>query len=141
MYFLAYYVLAIFSGPLNRPLIRLLSQPRVPLSPSPSVRPLSPGRAGLYAIFTTQSNDFALGYPILVAIYGQTHPECPAYLYLIAPISLVILNPIGFVAMEIGKNSTERTSTKQKVAGVAREGRGLEPAKKMCLLRAGAEPS
>lgn len=27
-------------------------------------RPFSPARAGLYAIFCTQSNDFAIGYPI-----------------------------------------------------------------------------
>ena len=52
-------------------------------------------KAGLYAIFTTQSNDFALGTPILEAIYGVKHPDFPSYLYLFAPISLVILNPIG----------------------------------------------
>lgn len=27
-------------------------------------RPFSPGRSGLYAIFCTQSNDFAIGFPI-----------------------------------------------------------------------------
>lgn len=27
-------------------------------------RPINPGRAGLFAIFCTQSNDFAIGYPI-----------------------------------------------------------------------------
>jgi predicted permease len=69
-----------------------------------AVRPPDPLRAGLYAIFVTQSNDFALGFPILQAIYGASHPEIPMYLYLFAPISLVILNPIGFVLMEIGKN-------------------------------------
>lgn len=39
----------------------------------------------------------------VVAVYQQTHPEYAAYLYLMAPISLVILNPIAFVMMEIGK--------------------------------------
>jgi len=61
------------------------------------------GRAGLFAIFTTQSNDFALGYPILSSIYAKTHPEIPMYLYLLAPVNLVILNPIGLICMEIDK--------------------------------------
>ncbi|KAK6166209.1 hypothetical protein SNE40_022961 [Patella caerulea] len=67
-------------------------------------RPLNLGCAGLYAIFCTQSNDFALGYPILQALYNDSHPEYLQYIYLIAPISLVFLNPIGFVFMEVHKN-------------------------------------
>ncbi|KAG1666490.1 Integral membrane protein GPR155 [Nymphon striatum] len=55
--------------------------------------PNGAGRAGLYAIFCTQSNDFALGFPIISALYDQTHPEFPDYLYLAVPISLAILNP------------------------------------------------
>ncbi|XP_042861951.1 integral membrane protein GPR155-like [Penaeus japonicus] len=66
-------------------------------------RPMDFGRAGLFAIFCTQSNDFALGYPIIAALYGKSHPEFASYLYLVAPISLVFLNPIGFIFMEIGK--------------------------------------
>lgn len=66
-------------------------------------RPVDYGRAGLFAIFCTQSNDFALGYPIIAALYGKSHPEFALYLYLVAPISLVLLNPIGFILMEIGK--------------------------------------
>ncbi|XP_077290669.1 integral membrane protein GPR155 homolog anchor [Arctopsyche grandis] len=66
-------------------------------------RPLNFGRAGLFAIFCTQSNDFAIGYPIIVAVYQQSHPEYAAYLYLMAPISLAILNPLAFVLMEVGK--------------------------------------
>ena len=72
------------------------------------------GKAGLYSIFVTQSNDFALGYPILKALYGQTHPEYPNYLYLLAPISLAILNPIGCVLMEVDKvksNIDEHSNT------------------------------
>ncbi|PBC32634.1 Integral membrane protein [Apis cerana cerana] len=65
-------------------------------------RTSNPGCAALFAIFTTQSNDFAIGYPMIHALYGKTHPEYAAYLYLMAPISLVILNPIGFVLLEIG---------------------------------------
>ncbi|ESO88023.1 hypothetical protein LOTGIDRAFT_126759 [Lottia gigantea] len=67
-------------------------------------RPLNLGCAGLYAIFCTQSNDFALGYPILQALYSETNPSYLQYIYLIAPISLVFLNPIGFTLMEIHNN-------------------------------------
>ncbi|XP_030385806.1 integral membrane protein GPR155 isoform X2 [Scaptodrosophila lebanonensis] len=66
-------------------------------------RPLNYARAGLLAIFCTQSNDFAIGYPIVVALYQNVHPEYASYLYLMAPISLAILNPIGLVLMEISK--------------------------------------
>ncbi|XP_041366937.1 integral membrane protein GPR155-like isoform X2 [Gigantopelta aegis] len=66
-------------------------------------RPVNLGYAGLFAIFCTQSNDFALGYPILQALYQDTHPDYLQYIYLIAPISLVFLNPIGFTLMEIHK--------------------------------------
>lgn len=64
-------------------------------------RPLNYGRAGILATFCTQSNDFAIGYPIVVALYKNIHPEYASYLYLMAPISLAILNPIGYVLMEI----------------------------------------
>ncbi len=37
------------------------------------------------------------------ALYGQTHPDYERYLYLIAPISVAFLNPIGFLLMEIHK--------------------------------------
>lgn len=67
------------------------------------IRPLNLGRAGLLAIFCTQSNDFAIGYPIVVALYKKIHPEYAAYIYLLAPISLAVLNPIGYVLMEITK--------------------------------------
>ncbi|XP_017878429.1 integral membrane protein GPR155 [Ceratina calcarata] len=70
-------------------------------------RRTNPGCAALFAIFTTQSNDFAIGYPMIDALYGVTHPEYAAYLYLMAPISLAILNPIGFVLLEIGKRYEE----------------------------------
>ncbi|XP_066144893.1 lysosomal cholesterol signaling protein [Euwallacea fornicatus] len=66
-------------------------------------RPLNLSRAGIFAIFCTQSNDFAIGYPIVAALYKITHPEYASYLYLVAPINLAILNPIAFVLMEIYK--------------------------------------
>lgn len=65
-----------------------------------ALRPINIGMAAVFGIFVSQSNDFALGYPILKAIYSQTHPEYLDYIYLLAPISLVILNPIAFLLME-----------------------------------------
>ena len=84
------------------------------------MRRTDPARAGIFAIFTTQSNDFALGYPILLAIYGHTHPEFPMYLYLMAPISLVILNPIGFICMEAGSASNRGAPVRRVCLNVAK---------------------
>ena len=41
--------------------------------------------------------------PLVDALYQTTHPELVQYLYLFAPISLVILNPIGFCLLELQK--------------------------------------
>ena len=65
-----------------------------------TMRPTNIGLAAVFAIYVSQSNDFALGYPIVSAIYSQTHPDYLHYIYLIAPISLCILNPIAFLLME-----------------------------------------
>lgn len=59
------------------------------------------GKAGLFAIFATQSNDFALGYPIVDALYHISHPDYTQYLYLVAPVSLMLLNPVGFALCEL----------------------------------------
>ncbi|NP_001098703.1 G protein-coupled receptor 155b [Takifugu rubripes] len=67
-------------------------------------------KAGLYAIFATQSNDFALGYPIVDALYRSTYPEYLQYIYLVAPVSLMLLNPIGFALCEVQKwRQSDRT--------------------------------
>ncbi|CAL8138044.1 unnamed protein product [Orchesella dallaii] len=69
-------------------------------------KPAKLDKAGLFAIFCTQSNDFALGYPIIMALYGKTHPEYGKYIYLVAPVNLILLNPIAFVMMEIAKQKS-----------------------------------
>ena len=65
-----------------------------------TIRPINIGLAGVLGIYVSQSNDFALGFPIVSAVYGETHPDYLNYIYLIAPISLCILNPIAFLMME-----------------------------------------
>ncbi|XP_046902225.1 integral membrane protein GPR155 isoform X2 [Hypomesus transpacificus] len=77
-------------------------------------------KAGLFSIFATQSNDFALGYPIVEALYGNTYPEYLQYIYLVAPVSLVLLNPVGFAFCEVQKWREQRAQqqTKLRVVGV-----------------------
>ena len=60
-------------------------------------------RAALFAIYSTQTNDFGMGLPILNSVFGPGH-ALVGLLYLVAPISLLILNPIGFVLLEVGKD-------------------------------------
>ncbi|XP_044888665.1 integral membrane protein GPR155 isoform X1 [Mauremys mutica] len=77
-------------------------------------------KAGLFPIFATQSNDFALGYPIVEALYQTTYPEYLQYIYLVAPISLMMLNPIGFIFCEIQKWRDNRSMShnKMKIVGL-----------------------
>jgi hypothetical protein len=51
---------------------------------------------------STQSNDFAFGLPIITSLYSASHPAFPMLLYLVSPISLVVLNPIAFTLCEYG---------------------------------------
>ncbi|XP_015214501.2 lysosomal cholesterol signaling protein isoform X1 [Lepisosteus oculatus] len=76
-------------------------------------------KAGLFSIFATQSNDFALGYPIVEALYKNTYPEYLQYIYLVAPVSLMILNPVGFVFCEVQKwrDSPSPQQSKLKIVG------------------------
>jgi len=97
--------------------------------------PMDPARSALYAIFCTQSNDFALGFPVLNAIYGAKHPQYPMYLYLLAPVSLAFLNPIGFVLMEIGKSKNNHISkSRSQVALKALQGIMKNPIVAMTFL-------
>uniref|UniRef100_A0A8C6WAH4 G protein-coupled receptor 155 n=1 Tax=Nannospalax galili TaxID=1026970 RepID=A0A8C6WAH4_NANGA len=77
-------------------------------------------KAGLFPIFATQSNDFALGYPIVEALYQTTYPEYLQYIYLVAPISLMMLNPIGFIFCEIqkSKDTQNASQNKAKIVGL-----------------------
>ncbi|RWS10226.1 integral membrane protein GPR155-like protein [Dinothrombium tinctorium] len=67
-------------------------------------KPAELSKAGLYGIFCTQSNDFAIGYPLLVSLYSKTHPLFPKYIYILAPVQLLMINPCGVVMIEIEKH-------------------------------------
>jgi len=56
--------------------------------------PDSVADAGMYGIFTSQSNDMVLAVPILQAMFQDTHPNWYQMLYVIT-LSRVILNPFG----------------------------------------------
>ncbi|KAJ8255396.1 hypothetical protein GJAV_G00204400 [Gymnothorax javanicus] len=77
-------------------------------------------KAGLFSIFATQSNDFALGYPIVEALYRNTYPEYLQYIYLVAPVSLMILNPIGFALCELHKwrENVDQRQNKMHIVGL-----------------------
>jgi hypothetical protein len=55
-------------------------------------------RAGLNAIFATQSNDFALGLPLLEAIWPG---QFTSVIFVIGVAQLAILNPIAFVRSQM----------------------------------------
>jgi predicted permease len=77
-------------------------------------RPRNYASIGEYAIMTTQSNDFPLILPIIEAVYKQSHSEYGRYVYLIAPISLAILNPIGFFLIEMQKRLDDQRKHRGK---------------------------
>uniref|UniRef100_A0A672QNU2 G protein-coupled receptor 155 n=1 Tax=Sinocyclocheilus grahami TaxID=75366 RepID=A0A672QNU2_SINGR len=72
-------------------------------------------KAGLFSIFATQSNDFALGFPIVEALYRNTHPEYLQYIYLVAPVSLMVLNPLGFAFCEVQRRRTGEPQQQSKL--------------------------
>jgi len=74
-------------------------------------------------------------YCLLVyALYGKTHPEYAAYLYLMAPISLAILNPIGFILLEIGKRRGEEHTNCRDMVYSIMKGVVLNPVLFMTVL-------
>lgn len=58
--------------------------------------------AGIRGIFVIQSNDLALGLPLMNALYSDEHESYVHYQYILTTIALVLLNPIGFFMMEYG---------------------------------------
>ena len=54
------------------------------------------------------------------ALYQSTYPEYLMYIYLVAPVSLMLLNPIGFGFCEIQKwkNQENRQQSKLRIVGV-----------------------
>lgn len=55
--------------------------------------------AGLRGIMATMSNDFSLGLPVLMTLFPRAIYQ---YLFIITPIQLLLINPLGFVLVEFG---------------------------------------
>jgi hypothetical protein len=54
-----------------------------------------------------------------VSLYGKTHPEYVSYLYLLVPVSLVMLNPIAFVMMELAKRKSDEGPSFKMLGSIA----------------------
>ncbi|XP_031620929.1 integral membrane protein GPR155 [Contarinia nasturtii] len=98
-------------------------------------KPTNFGRAGILAIFCTQSNDFAIGSPIVNALYHKAHPEYASYLYLMAPLSLAILNPIGYIFLELSSVKKPATPTQVESAETAQTALNQDGPKKVTLIK------
>lgn len=57
---------------------------------------------------------------LVEALYGSTYPEYLQYIYLVAPVSLMLLNPIGFALCEVQKwrQTNQSHHGKLDIAGV-----------------------
>lgn len=73
-------------------------------------KPTNFGYAGALSILATQSNDFALGYPLVKSIYGKNNQDMLNYLNLQAPIQLLLFNPLGLAMLEYEKSRQKRKS-------------------------------
>jgi len=62
--------------------------------------PKSLSRSAIFAMFSTQSNDYALGLPIASAVFGNSQPHFPLQLYLLAPIQLAIITSGCLMVLE-----------------------------------------
>lgn len=85
--------------------------------------PMNFGYAGSLSILATQSNDFALGYPLIKSLYGDSKMEMLNYLSLMAPIQLLILNPLGIAMLEYHKSKQvkEKSNSEQPINSVCQD--------------------
>ena len=60
------------------------------------------GVAGMIAICTTQSNDMALGLPVLRALYGHSSPNVDL-LFVLSAASAIVVSPIDVTILELAK--------------------------------------
>lgn len=91
---------------------------------------VSKGKTSLILQSFVKNSFFFLFFIAVKAMYQDTHPEYINYLYLMIPISLVILNPIGFVLLEIQKqrsNAKSQGSSTLKIILTAFKGVATDP--------------
>lgn len=57
----------------------------------------------------------SLSLSTVEALYKRTNPEYLQYIYLVAPVSLIILNPIGFALCEVQKWKNQGNNGQSKL--------------------------
>jgi len=70
-------------------------------------------RGALYGLFATQSNDFAVGLPVIKGVFAESHPSFITFFYLTGPTQVAWINPIAFAFLEAGKDRTEEEMIEQ----------------------------
>ncbi|XP_003745066.1 integral membrane protein GPR155 [Galendromus occidentalis] len=86
---------------------------------------------GLYGIFATMCNDFGIALPVLQALYGAKLAD---ELYLIAPLSLCLLNPVCLYMME---THAQTTSEENLLLEPSTSGKGRAKSGSRCTLLLG----
>ena len=91
-----------------------------------------PSAGAIYAMFCTQTNDLGMGVPLLDAVFGKDHIFV-SYLYMTGAISLLILNPIGFMILE-ANNKSGKSQSVWKTVPLVLKGLVLNPIVSMTFL-------
>ena len=83
-------------------------------------------RAGLYSIFATQSNDFALGLPLIEAIWGKRFTPV---VFIVGCAQLAFLNPLAFGLLEAANLQEKEEGSGGGSQGVGDAGGGRRVAR------------
>ncbi|XRB18511.1 calcium-transporting ATPase [Pseudoscourfieldia marina] len=62
--------------------------------------------AGAAVLLATQSNDIAVGYPIVDALFGMKRPAFATQLFLVAPVQLILFTSAGVALLNQGRGGT-----------------------------------
>jgi hypothetical protein len=63
--------------------------------------------SALAGITAVQSNDFALGLPVAESLYGSVYPSYVSLVYVTAPVTYMLINPLGVWLCEHGMSLPE----------------------------------
>ena len=64
------------------------------------------GKAGVYSLFCTTSNDLALAVPVLSALYEKTHKDFIYCIYFLALVNVVLFLAVSLLMMEFSHQRT-----------------------------------
>ena len=62
--------------------------------------------AGAAVLLVTQSNDIAVGYPIVEALFRESRPSFATQLFLVAPVQLIVFTSAGTALLNRGQGGT-----------------------------------